>query len=231
MPIGRLISVIIPVYNCENYLPEAIESVLAQTYHPIEVVVVDDDSTDNSANIARSYGSLVKYCFQVNKGTGAARNKGVELAQGNYLAFLDQDDLWVRHKLTLQMTAFQSNITLDVVFGYVEQFYSPDVCEEARERASIPNKIMPGIHVGTMLITRDAFRRVDPFGTNFEIAEFVDWYLRATESGLGKQMLPDVLMRRRVHKANQGISKLKHRAEYVQVLKAALDRRHSCVSV
>jgi glycosyltransferase involved in cell wall biosynthesis len=222
-----LISVIVPVYNCENYLPEAIESVLSQTYRPIEAVVVDDGSTDNSANIARRCGPLVRYCFQSNKGTGAARNKGVELARGNYLAFLDQDDLWVKHKLTRQMTAFQSNITLDMVFGHVEQFYSPDVYEETEKQAWIPREIVPGIHVGTLLITRDAFRRVGPFGTNFEIAEFVDWYLRATESGLRRQMLPDVLMRRRIHKANQGIYKRKHRAEYVRVLKAALDRRRS----
>src|ERR1700758_706720 len=97
-----LISVIIPVYNAEKYLAEAIESVLAQTYRPIEVIVVDDGSTDSSADIAKRFAS-VRYCFQSHSGLGATRNRGIDLSQGKFLAFLDADDLWVEDKLTHQM--------------------------------------------------------------------------------------------------------------------------------
>ena len=87
-----LVSVIIPVYNAERYLAEAIESVLAQTYRPIEVIIVDDGSTDSSADIAKRYNSLVRYFFQPNSGLAAARNKGISQAKGSFFAFLDVTD-------------------------------------------------------------------------------------------------------------------------------------------
>ena len=88
-----LVSVIIPVYNYDRYLAEAVESVLSQTYQHLEVIIVDDGSTDQSGEVARSFaGSGVRYCPQVHAGIGPARNKGVELAQGEFLAFLDADD-------------------------------------------------------------------------------------------------------------------------------------------
>ncbi len=93
---GPLVSVGIPVYNCERFLAEAIESVLAQTYRHVEVIVVDDGSVDHSADIAGNFGPRVRYCYQKNSGIGAARNRGLALASGELLAFLDADDCWVK---------------------------------------------------------------------------------------------------------------------------------------
>jgi len=113
-----LISVIIPVYNYDRYLAEAIESVLSQTYHHLEAIVVDDGSTDQSAEIARSFAARgIRYCYQVHAGIGPARNKGVELAQGDFLAFLDADDRWPQYKTERQLRAFESDPTLEMVFG------------------------------------------------------------------------------------------------------------------
>ncbi len=96
----KLVSVIIPVYNYDRYLGEAIESALGQTYQHLEVIVVDDGSTDQSGEVARSFaGRGVRYCHQVHAGIGPARNRGVELAQGEFLAFLDADDRWPLEKL------------------------------------------------------------------------------------------------------------------------------------
>jgi len=124
---NTLISVIIPVYNCERYLAEEVESVLAQTWGRIETVFVDDSSTDGSADVAKRFSPLVRYDLQPHVGPGAARNRGVKLAQGDYLAFLDADDLWAGNKLELQMAAFNSDTLPDAVFGHVEQFISPDL--------------------------------------------------------------------------------------------------------
>src|SRR4026207_1616410 len=117
-----LVSVIIPVYNYDRYLGEAIESVLSQTYQQLEVIVVDDGSTDQSGEVARSFdGRGVRYCQQVHAGIGPARNKGVELAQGDYIAFLDADDRWPLEKLERQLRAFESDPELEMCFGQALQ--------------------------------------------------------------------------------------------------------------
>jgi len=93
MRANSLISVIIPVYNGERYLAEAIESALGQHYRPIEIILVDDGSTDRSAEVAKQVSQSIRYLYQAHGGAGAARNAGVDLAPGEFLAFLDPDDL------------------------------------------------------------------------------------------------------------------------------------------
>ena len=222
---GSLISVIIPVYNCERYLGEAIETVLAQTGVRIETVVVDDGSTDGSADVVKRFGSSVKYELQPHAGPGAARNRGVELAQGEYLAFLDADDLWVENKLELQLAAFDSDAPLDAVFGHVEQFISPDLPRELAAKLLCPTELLPGRVPGTMLIKNESFRRVGPFSRGLRVGEFIEWYSRATELGLKDVMLPEMVLRRRLHASNSGIVHSDARSDYVRVLKSALDRR------
>src|SRR4029079_2498347 len=100
-----LVSVIVPVYNGERYLREALESVFAQTYRAIEVIVVDDGSPDDSGTIGQSFPE-VRYIHQTNQGVAAARNNGIEAARGEFFAFLDQDDLWVPEKLNVQVEYF-----------------------------------------------------------------------------------------------------------------------------
>jgi glycosyltransferase involved in cell wall biosynthesis len=105
-----LISVIIPVYNAEKYLAETVESVLAQTYRPIEIIIVDDGSTDGNRKIAQRFGRPVCYSFKSHQGLGAARNHGITMARGAFCAFLDADDLWVENKLTRQIAVFRDKL-------------------------------------------------------------------------------------------------------------------------
>lgn len=222
---NTFVSVIIPTFNRENYLADAIASVLAQTVPPDDVIVVDDGSTDGSAEIVRQFPT-VRYCWQANQGAAAARNCGVELAQGNFLAFLDSDDRWLPDKLERQLAAFEAP-DLDMVFGHVQQFHSPELDDSTRQRLRILTEVMPGYHVGTMLIRRSSFRRVGPFETQWRTAEFISWHSRATHLGLRAQMLPDVVMQRRLHGGNMGVLQQDNRREYVRVLKTALDRRRA----
>jgi glycosyltransferase involved in cell wall biosynthesis len=221
-----LVSTVIPVYNGERYLDEAIESVLAQTHRPLEIIVVDDGSTDGSADVAKSFAdSQVRYCYQPNSGQGAARNQGVNLASGSFFAFLDADDVWLTDKLALQMAAFENNPELDMVFGYISQFYSPELGAHLKEKMGREEEIMPGYFAGTMLIKRESFFRVGPFATNWRVGEFVDWYSKAVEKGLESFILPEMVTRRRIHSANMGIRERRSQTDYVRILKAALDRR------
>jgi glycosyltransferase involved in cell wall biosynthesis len=222
----HLVSIIIPVYNCERYLAEAIESALAQTYHPIEIIVVNDGSTDNSADVAKSFfDSQVRYCYQPNSGQGAARNQGVNVARGDFLAFLDADDVWLADKSTLQMAAFESNPELDMVLGHVNQFRSPELDVHPEAKADRDKEVMPGYLPGAMLIKRESFFLVGPFATHWRVGEFIDWYSKAMEKGLKSFTLPEVVMRRRIHNANMGIRERSSQTDYVRILKAALDRR------
>jgi glycosyltransferase involved in cell wall biosynthesis len=221
----NLVSIIIPVYNCGRYLAEAIESVLVQTYRPIQVVIVDDGSTDSSIQVARQYSESSTCYTQPHGGIAAARNKGVDLTQGEYLAFLDADDVWLEEKLARQVAALHRQPELDMVFGLVNQFISPELEDAVKRNLRVSLEPMQGYSAGTMLIKRASFLRVGLFETSWEIGEFVDWYAKATEKGLRSIMLEEVLTRRRLHDANQGVRLRESRKDYVRVLKAALDRR------
>src|SRR5690242_5053753 len=98
------VSVIIPAYNSERYIADALRSVLAQTYMPQEIIVVDDGSSDGTARALDPFRSTIRYIYQKNRGEPAARNTGMREAKGDYIAFLDADDLWLPEKLDLQMT-------------------------------------------------------------------------------------------------------------------------------
>jgi len=224
--------VILPVFNGECYISEAIESVLAQTYSPAEILVVDDGSTDGTAQILEDYSrreTRVLAFRQENQGIGAARNCGVAHARGEYLAFLDADDLWGENKLEMQVGAFDRCPDVDIVFGHVLQFISPELEDEQWHDVRCPGGPMPGYLASTMLISRHVFHRVGLFDTSLRVGEFVHWYLRAVDMGLESIMLPDVVLRRRIHDSNVGRRRCDDRVDYVRVLKDVLDRRRDGV--
>jgi glycosyltransferase involved in cell wall biosynthesis len=224
--IHDLISVIIPVYNCERYLAQAIDSVLAQTYSPLEIIVVDDGSTDDSARVAQSY-SEVRYFWQENGGISAARNRGIDAITGDFVAFLDSDDLWSSEKLQRQIEAFAATPDLDVVFGWVRQFISPDIDDAIKAQLYCPPEPMAGYHAGAMLVRREALLRVGGFDPQYRTGEFLDWYKRAQEAQLQMQLIDGVVMERRMHGQNHVIQQRKAASDYARVLKAALDRKRS----
>lgn len=221
-----LISVIIPVYNYDRYLGEAIESVLNQTYKQLEVIVVDDGSTDRSGEVARSFADRgVRYCHQVHAGIGPARNKGVELAQGEFIAFLDADDRWPLEKIERQLRAFESDPALEMVFGQAVQLQNGPEWESGVNDNKLPAAgMVPGMVPGTMLIKRDAFLRVGAFQGDWKVGEFIDWYARAVELKVRSLVLPDLFLWRRIHDSNQGVRERQSVSDYARVLKAKLDR-------
>ena len=215
-------SVVMPVYNTEKYLADAIRSVLAQTQRVDEIIVVDDGSTDASAAIANSFGGAVRVHTQPHGGASLARNVGAQMAQSEWVAFVDADDLWLPEKIELQCKALAENPDVAMAFGMVEQFISPDV----EMNAKIPERAIPGIYAGALLLRRADFYRVGEFA-GWNQVEFIDWYARAVELGLRSVVLPQVVVRRRIHRANQTIAYPERKAEYARVLKAALDRRRA----
>lgn len=229
-----LISCIVPVFNGETYLREALDSILAQTYRPIEIVVADDGSTDETAAIAASYGEAVRYIHQPNAGAPAARNLGLRHATGELIAFLDADDLWHPEKLTRQMEMFEAQPDLDVCVTHLQAFWIPALAHEAElfrgHRLSQP---LPGYVTVTMLARRTMFDpgRVGPFETSLSVGDPLDWFLRAGECGAKTALHPDTLVSRRMHTSNlsweAGVRVMSREMEtsLVKVVKASLDRR------
>lgn len=217
-----MISVIIPTYNYSAYIADAIDSVLNQSYAPIEIIVIDDGSTDQTAQIVAGYNDKVIYCLQNNLGASAARNLGVNMARGEFLAFLDADDIWEHHKLAVQMEAFNREPSPDMMFSAIKNFYSPDCNESLKQRLLCPESIMPGFNPTTLLIQKKTFLEVGFFDTSISTGEFIDWYMRAQKKGLTSHLVDTVLAHRRVHSGHLGKSKTHQ--NYCQILRRALAR-------
>ncbi len=223
---GPFVSVVINVYNGVPYLAEAIDSVLAQTYPNHELIVVDDGSDDGTGDLAKNYGE-VRYMRQERGGIGAARNRGVDAAQGEFLAFLDADDRFVPDKLERQLAAFAEDSELDMAFGHMTEFLSPDLDPEIGARIRPPVQDAPWRMTNLMLVKLDSFHRAGSFSTEFKVGVGVDWYARATEAGLKELVVPAVVLERRLHAANNGILQQAARPQYLRVLKAHLDRQRA----
>jgi glycosyltransferase involved in cell wall biosynthesis len=222
-----LVSTIIAVYNREAYLADAIKSVMNQTYRNIEIIVIDDGSTDNSKDVALLFAPPVRYHHQPNGGIAAAWNQGVKLAKGDFFAFLDSDDLWTNAKIQQQMDIISENAEFDIVFGHVKQFYSPELSERERQKIWCPDDMIPGVSAVTMLIRRKSFFRVGWFDSQWRRGIFTDWYLRASERGLVSHMLPQLVAQRRLHQTNHGIVNHDKSIDYVRMIRASLSRRRS----
>ena len=222
-----LISVMIGAYNAAPYLGEAIESVFAQDYEPIELIVVDDGSTDGTADVARGFAQ-VHVIQQENGGNGAARNRAVENASGELYAFLDADDRFTPGKLTLQKAELDADPGLDIVFGHVREFLSPELDEDTRAGLRPPApEPMPWTAPNLMLVRRESFERVGPFTTAVRVGVTVDWFARAAEAGLRYSILPDVVLERRLHTQNNGLRESASRSQYLEVIRQAMERRRA----
>jgi glycosyltransferase involved in cell wall biosynthesis len=196
----------------------------------LEVLVVDDGSSDNGPEIASSSGPQVRVVAIPHRGHPAARNAGVAASTGDFLAFLDADDLWTANKIELQLQAFAADPSLDLVFGHMQNFISLDLTEEERAKIKCNSTVLPGLLQGSMLARRGSFERVGPFAEERKMGDFLDWYGRATLGNLNMLMLPETLVRRRIHLANFQRTHKHLRRENLLVLKKLLDLRRAAGS-
>jgi glycosyltransferase involved in cell wall biosynthesis len=222
MTLEPVVSVIVPVHNGKTFLAEALESVLRQTFAALELIVVDDGSVDESAAIVRALpDGRVRLVRQDHRGAGAARNRGVEESRGRYLGFLDADDVWMPDKLARQVAVLDTDARLDMVFGHYLEFLGA----EAGALAGVP--AAPGYSSCTLLIRRAAMRAIGPFATTWRVGEFVEWYARALDGGFKCGMLPDVVLRRRVHATNSTRLPASALRDYARVAAAIVRRRRT----
>jgi glycosyltransferase involved in cell wall biosynthesis len=183
------VSVIIPTYNCARYLPEAIDSVLAQTYRDFEIIVVDDGSTDSTQEVLAPYGDQIRVIRQANAGRGAARNAGILAAQGEYIAFLDADDLWLPQKLERQMPLFGERPQIAWAYcdyrwfderGVEERtvFQKRSLTHPPEGRMLLPLMRSEPTWTSTIVVRAVCFREVGLFDDSFTVAQDSDMWLR-----------------------------------------------------
>ena len=205
------VSVIIPTYNRASMLNEAIQSVLDQTYSDYEIVVVDDGSTDNTRNVVNKFSDKrVRYVFQENRGRSNARNHGISLAQGRYIAFLDSDDLFLPHKLERQVIALNENAE----FGMV---YSSAICtdEQGKEMGCMYKATASGwiyskvafyvpltIILPTVMLRTEVLSQLGGFDENMERFEDTDMWRRVARK-FKILAIPEPLCRIRTHSDNE----------------------------
>lgn len=216
-----LVSVIVAAYNAEKYLEAAIESIYRQTYSQIEIVVIDDGSTDKTQKIIQRYTKSLYYFFQENRGQPAAQNYGISQARGTYITFLDSDDIYLPNKIASQVAILENNRDIDCVFGYMQNFVSEDIaCEQREGKEEVPGYVASG-----GLFRRKCFELVGNFDESLRLGIFIDWYMRAEEMGIKHILNRETVVLRRIHNNNMTANADNARMQYLYVIKSAWKRR------
>jgi hypothetical protein len=224
-----LVSVIIPVYNGEKYIREAIESLLSQKYPALEILIINDGSTDDTDGVVKKaekdLNVDIRYFWYGNDGPAYARNRGIRDASGEFIAFLDADDLFPEGNLSYLVDYMIRNPDVDVVRGYAQMMRLHEENGEF-EPYGKPEESYPG-YIGAALNRKDVFRKVGLFDASMKFAEDSDWYMRATELEITMKWLERVTLIVRRHGENMTEGKDLLELNTLVVFKKALDRMRS----
>ncbi len=220
-----LVSVVIPVLNGERFLAEAVESILAQRYPSLEIIIVDDGSTDGTESVVSRLPCEVHYFKQGNFGPAAARNRGIRDASGDYVAFLDVDDLWPAHTLPRLMDELLRQPELDLVQGYAQVMeYEP--ATGTYEYRGNPKESFP-YSISTAVFRKRVFGRVGLFDKTLIYGEDTDWFNRAHELDTPMKRVDAVTLLVRRHGKNMTHEKTLVELNMLRVFKLGLDRKRA----
>lgn len=219
-----LVSCIIPVFNGERYITQALDSIAAQSHPATEIIVVDDGSTDRTAEVVKGHTAGVRYLRQNNAGPATARNVGIREARGAFIAFLDADDRWPPDKLERQLRVFAEHPGTGAVVAHVVMFREPGSTASSGGRPI--DTPIPAYTSGTLLAAREIFDRVGVFDASLHHADDTSWFVRARTLGIDIALLPDVLLHRRLHDRNMSQARRGESFdEYLRMIKSNLDLR------
>jgi glycosyltransferase involved in cell wall biosynthesis len=216
------VSVIIPVYNGARFLSEAIASIRWQNYEPLEIIIVDDGSTDDTAKVALSQGRDIRYIYQHNAGPASARNSGIKAAQGTIIRFLDADDLWPENTVRILVHNLMSEPDVEVINGCAQLLeYNTAVGRYAS--IGNPKDSFP-FYIGSAIYRRAAFTRVGLFDATLQFGEDWDWFMRAAESAVKIKRIEDVTLFVRRHDQNMTLRK-PFRYGMLHAVRRSIERR------
>ncbi len=207
-----LVSIVIPAYNAAAYVREAVDSALAQTYAEKEVIVVDDGSTDGTAEVLASYrdaGAIV-YVRQENKGLSAARNTGIRAAKGEFIALLDADDIFLPDKIGRQVAYLLAHPECGVCYCDIYHFYEeePEKMRKLDYRYYSGDEVFPNllrmnfINPLSVVLRKSEIDRVGVFNESYRRSEDWEYWMRLVRHGVRFEHLPEILAKYRMRKAS-----------------------------
>jgi glycosyltransferase involved in cell wall biosynthesis len=223
-----LVSVIVVVSNGERYISSALHSIFEQNYYPFEIIVVDGQSVDHTAAIVQSFKS-VKYLRQAEQGLANGRNIGIEAAEGPLIAFLDSDDLWTPHKLSVQVDYLLQN-SVQYVNAWVKMFVEPGYSLKSGYTKKFLEQAHIGRTPGTLIARRSVFDIVGLFSADFSIACDAEWFMRANACKIPMFIVPEVLLYKRIHNNNLSSNVSVNKRELMTVIRQSLIRQRLKVS-
>lgn len=190
------ISVVIPVFNAACYIENALHSIYQQTLKPIEIIVVDDGSNDSLKNVLEKHASNIQYIYQENQGPASARNTGIQRAKGDFIAFLDADDVWKEKTLQILFNELTNNLKLDGCWGKIQvQILKENTFIDSHAPQKAPS-------FACALFRKEAFEKAGLLNPEYRQSEDVEWFLRAKGAGLNFHFIEDTLLYYRLHKTN-----------------------------
>lgn len=221
------IGVVLPVFNGEAFLQEALDSIAAQTRQPDDVVAVDDGSTDGSATLLRKFGARVVRAERV--GQARARDLGIRSVNGGVIACLDQDDRWRPEKLARQVAVLEAEPDIAFVGALCATFLDTGAARpEWWKPAWDDGAADPSLAPSATVYRRAAFERVGSFaGASVRISEDVAWTARALDLGLRSTILDQVLVERRVHARNASADQDLRVREHLAIARASIARKRA----
>ncbi len=218
------VSVIVIVKNGERFLAEALRSIQCQTLPSLEILVVDGDSTDRTAEIARSLAG-VRYLRQPDSGISNAYNFGIAQARGELIAFLSQDDLWTPDKLAVQVGHLQAHPDCQYVVCRIRSFLEPGDTPPSGFRRELLDQTPVAYIMETLLARRNLFDTVGLHDAGLPTAGDVDWYARAFDAGVVGHACNQVLVHKRVHGSNTSLTDSSNNAQLLHALRRSVQRK------
>lgn len=219
-----LVSVVMVVKNGESYLKDAIDSVLKQTYSNYEIILIDGKSIDKTAQIAQSY-SQIRYYLQENTGIAIAYNQGIDLAEGELIAFLSCDDLWTPDKLQSQVEYMVEHPNVEYTVAQVRFFLEKGHSPPPTFRMDL----LKGNHIGkimeTLVARKSLFDKIGKLNPKFKTAEDVDWFARASDAQIPMAIIPKVLLHKRVHNVNLSLNSSNNTENLLKIIRKSIQRK------
>jgi glycosyltransferase involved in cell wall biosynthesis len=222
--VNPLVSVIMIVQNGERFIRHALESIFNQTYNPIEVIIVHGNSQDKTLEILHEYDNL-RIIQQTGSGASQAYNTGIKAAVGDFVAFLSYDDLWMPEKLSTQLSYMLQHPNILFTNAHINYFLEDanQIPEGFRKEWLVgthPARIME-----TLVARKEVFELVGYLNEDLHTADDVDWYCRASDKKVASAMLPQTLLRKRLHGANNSMQIKKNNQNLLKALKASINRK------
>jgi glycosyltransferase involved in cell wall biosynthesis len=223
------VSVVLIVRNGAAYIAQALDSVFQSRVKPAEILVIDGGSTDATARIAGRF-PLTRVMRQESSGIANAYNLGIDLARGELIAFISHDDLWQPGKLDLQVEHMRCNPELQFTVTMVEHFLEPGTAIPPGFRRELLERPVAGYIMEALVARKTAFDTVGRFDPSFKVSEDTDWFARARDLDIAHALLPDMLVRKRVHDSNSSLNAANINALLLRAMRNSVERKRQAIA-